>query len=212
MTLLEKEENETSARDGSARFFRAAINSVFCNMYLGYIAWYLPGFNTGRKPPRAAPLYLVTITLGCMKCATGIQPSPHNSPIYDWAKLLSMRRIKSRARVREKSAGRRDGTSASPRAAPRQAAPSLFPGRDFLPGQVSIGEKRLGDSEFRSRATTLSSPTHGASAWHRFPSNFSRDPARRDSREIKYRLSRSRARAALRSSAESANRRSNCLL
>lgn len=24
-------------------------------------------------------------------------PSPHNSPIYDWAKLLSMRRIKSRA-------------------------------------------------------------------------------------------------------------------
>lgn len=45
-----------------------------------------------------------------MKCATGIQPSPHNSPIYDWAKLLSMRRIKSRARVREKSAGRRDAT------------------------------------------------------------------------------------------------------
>lgn len=70
---------------------------------------YLPGVNAGRWSPRAAPLYLVTITLGCMKCATGIQPSPHNSPIYDWAKLLSMRRIKSRARVQEKSAGRRDG-------------------------------------------------------------------------------------------------------
>lgn len=71
--------------------------------------WYLPGVNAGRWSPRAAPFYLVTITLGCMKCATGIQPSPHNSPIYDWAKLLSMRRIKSRARVQEKSAGRRDG-------------------------------------------------------------------------------------------------------
>lgn len=118
-----------------------------------------------------------------MKCATGIQPSPHNSPIYDWAKLLSMRRIKSRARVREKSAGRRDGTSASPRAAPRQAAPSLFPGRGFLPGQASIGEKRLGDSESRSRATTLSSPTHRAGAWHRFPSNFSRDIPRDEIRE-----------------------------
>lgn len=57
--------------------------------------WYLPGVNAGRWSPRAAPFYLVTITLGCMKCATGIQPSPHNSPIYDWAKLLSMRRIKS---------------------------------------------------------------------------------------------------------------------
>jgi len=32
----------------SARIFRAAINSVLCNIYLGYIAWYLPGFNTGR--------------------------------------------------------------------------------------------------------------------------------------------------------------------
>jgi len=142
-----------------------------------------------------------------MKCATGIQPSPHNSPIYDWAKLLSMRRIKSRARVREKSAGRRDGTSASPRLAPPRAV--AFPGprrrRGFLPGRASIGEKRLGDSESRSRATTLSSPTHGAGARCRFPSNFSRV---RDSREIKYRLSRSRARAALRSPAASANRRS----
>lgn len=66
-----------------------------------------------------------------MKCATGIQPSPHNSPIYDWAKLLSMRRIKSRARVREKSAGRRDGTSASPRLAPPRAV--AFPGPRLSP-------------------------------------------------------------------------------
>lgn len=81
------------------------------------------GCNAGRWSPRAAPFYLVTITLGCMKCATGIQPSPHNSPIYDWAKLLSMRRIKSRARVQEKSAGRRDGRPRrrSPRS--RVAAP-----------------------------------------------------------------------------------------
>lgn len=62
-------------------------------------------------PARETSLYLVSITLGCMKCATGIQPSPHNSPIYDWAKLLSMRRIKSRARVQEKSAGRATQTA-----------------------------------------------------------------------------------------------------
>jgi len=93
--------------------------------------WYLPGVNTGRWSPRAAPLYLVTITLGCMKCATGIQPSPHNSPIYDWAKLLSMRRIKSRARVQEKSAGRRDGR-------PRRRSRSrvAFPRRETLVGET----------------------------------------------------------------------------
>lgn len=40
----------TNARDGSARIFRVAIyiNSGSVNIYLGYIAWYLPGFNTGR--------------------------------------------------------------------------------------------------------------------------------------------------------------------
>lgn len=92
---------------GNARIFRAARAARPRAHGLDF--WYLPGVNAGRWSPRTAPLYLVTITLGCMKCATGIQPSPHNSPIYDWAKLLSMRRIKSRARVQEKSAGRRDG-------------------------------------------------------------------------------------------------------
>lgn len=46
-------------------------------------------------------------------------PSPHNSPIYDWAKLLSMRRIKSRA-GQEKSAG--VGCTREPRTAPHFGA------------------------------------------------------------------------------------------
>lgn len=109
-------ENEPSLTNEPGREFSdAGIARIFLAARVPrprrttWIFWYLPGVNAGRWSPRAAPFYLVTITLGCMKCATGIQPSPHNSPIYDWAKLLSMRRIKSRARVQEKSAGRRDG-------------------------------------------------------------------------------------------------------
>lgn len=93
-----------------------------------------------------------------MKCATGIQPSPHNSPIYDWAKLLSMRRIKSRARVQEKSAGRRDGRPRhrSPRSASR------------FPDVEHVGETRT-DRHAWSRARAHVSPC-GAS---RFSFDFS---------------------------------------
>lgn len=104
--------------------------------------------NAGRWSPRAAPLYLVTITLGCMKCATGIQPSPHNSPIYDWAKLLSMRRIKSRARVQEKSAGRRDGR-------PRAAAAALRGrGARVSPFPPSVREENAARVAARRTLTT----------------------------------------------------------
>ena len=39
---------------------------------------------------------------------------PHNSPIYDWAKLLSMRRIKSDYLPGEKSRARALAASATP--------------------------------------------------------------------------------------------------
>lgn len=118
-----------------------------------------------------------------MKCASGIQPSPHNSPIYDWAKLLSMRRIKSRARVQEKSAGR-DGRRAAPYSWPRVVpTPSTTAGN----ARTSWRARRHG----RGRV-----PTCGSSP---FSADFSRRARGRDSRQIKYGLPRSRAHAALRS-------------
>lgn len=92
-----------------------------------------------------------------MKCATGIQPSPHNSPIYDWAKLLSMRRIKSRARVREKSAGRRGRPVAMRRPAFPERRIAFLSRMDRDPG------KR--DSSLpRSCTMILLSYTHGVDA------------------------------------------------
>lgn len=135
-------------------------------IFLGY----LPGVNAGRWSPRAAPLYLVTITLGCMKCATGIQPSPHNSPIYDWAKLLSMRRIKSRARVQEKSAGRRDGR-------PRRAAAAARRGRVFPNPNARRDAPRIGKTRSRIVARGHALVPRVCTSDRHFPSIFLRAAA-----------------------------------
>lgn len=140
---------------GNREDFSHAANSPSATYDVNF--WYLPGVNAGRWSPRAAPLYLVTITLGCMKCATGIQPSPHNSPIYDWAKLLSMRRIKSRARVQEKSAGRRDGR-------PRRRS-----SRSRFPRTRDRAEENAGGSP---RATICPCPCPRRAICRRFPLIF----------------------------------------
>lgn len=160
---------------------------------------YLPGVNAGRWSPRAAPFYLVTITLGCMKCATGIQPSPHNSPIYDWAKLLSMRRIKSRARVQEKSAGRRDGR-------PRRRSSRS---RAAFPRTWNVSSEKRGQN--RRARPTRPSPRAGVRRIVVFPRFFSAVPTQpTNSSEIKRAPPCSRASAALRWPPSSANHRSPC--
>lgn len=63
--------------------------------------------SRGLSAPRAHP---ATHTRGRHTYAV----SPHNSPIYDWAKLLSMRRIKSDYLPGEKSRARARGRPREP--------------------------------------------------------------------------------------------------
>lgn len=90
-----------------------------------------------------------------MKCASGIQPSPHNSPIYDWAKLLSMRRIKSPRRgVRGKIRGGATGRDASANCRPGLA--SLGPTSRVSERRARRERRRAARRDARASASPFS--------------------------------------------------------